>query len=107
MGCGCGSSSSSSQPVLTSNKNRIEPIENCDITHENLITWKNFLTCIKTNNYFTKAKIDKTTVNQFLGIVQSGLNYPTNYCYFYEQLDFFRTNILPNLITNVSECIYQ
>lgn len=106
--CGCGSTLNNtttfrpySAPVSTGSS-----IE-CDITKENLITWKNLLSCIKTNNYYTIANIPEFNVNKFLGVIQSALNYPSNYCYYYDQLNYFKTFVLINIINNVPQCINQ
>ena len=104
-GCGSGSSSYNSQKNTSSSNRTI--IEDCNITKENLLAWKALLQCIKNNQYYTQANTSEFTINQFLGIIQSALNYTNNYCYYNEQLEFFKTNILPNYINNVPQCINQ
>lgn len=108
--CGCGSTNSNGSSKKLSAPNKlanVEKIATCDITKQNLITWKSLLSCIKANNYYKESKTNEFTVNRFLGIVQSGLNYPADYCYFYEQLNYFKTFILPNILENVPHCINQ
>lgn len=108
--CGCGAKnnggSGNTQRGVFLNAPE-EPVSPCDITKENLIAWKYLLTCIKENNYYSQANIVEFTVNKFLGIIQSALNYPSDYCYFNEQLSYFKTFILLNLLDNVPQCIHQ
>lgn len=106
MGCGCGSSSN--QEVGSSNvflSNSVQSNEPCDILQSNIVTWQNILKCVKTSGKLALIGLSEFNVNQYLGIIQSALNYPDNYCLYKPQLDYIKDTILPNIIENVTECI--
>ena len=103
-GCGAANKNNSSTHRQVSVARQVEQAP-CDITKEHLLLWKQILTCIKQNNYFVAADTPEFTINKFLGIVQSALNYPSDYCYFNEQLNYFKTFVLLKIIDNVPQCI--
>jgi len=82
-----------------------EKIENCLIDKELLTKWKSVLKCIKLNNRYTEANITISELNSSLGYIQSALNYPDDYCYYTEELNNFKNNILPRIVENVPSCI--
>lgn len=104
--CACGSGGlsqqSSGNPSLQRASNPIST--DCGLTKTVLKTWFAGLICIKLQDKFVAAGIGVTVLNQILGVVQSALNYPDNYCYFYEMLEYFKDNLLPSIIANVPEC---
>lgn len=107
MGCGCSGSSNTtnnSNIVNYSNVNNVIIPQNCTITEETLKTWKRLVTCVKDNNKLEQSGLTEFTANQILGLIQSALNYPENYCTYHLQLDFFINNILILIIANVPEC---
>lgn len=84
MRCGCGNLSVSNSPAV----NEYMPLPhkpcveiNCTYTLEQLIGWKDRLNCIKSTLVGQDASI-----NRYLGTVISAINYPTNLCYFYNEL---------------------
>lgn len=78
---------------------------NCEITSEILINWQNILNCIKLSQKYSLLNLPLQKVNMLLGIIQSGINYPDDYCYYEEQLQEFKNIILPLILTNAAECI--
>jgi hypothetical protein len=104
MGCPCGSSGSTVNIAPAHTYRPPEVVINCDLNQSVLKTWMGALQCIKTQDKFVQAGIALVTTNQILGILQSGLNYPENYCYFFPQLEFFKDNLLPKIVINVPEC---
>lgn len=104
--CGGGGGGGGYDSSFISRSNNSTPSNtDCDITLENLTTYKNMLLCIRNNNKYVQAKIAFTTVNMYMGIIQSALNYPDNYCYYMESIANFQSSILPLIVANVSECL--
>ncbi len=79
--------------------------ENCTITRELLQSWQNALKCVKQKGKGDLINMALASINQVLGILQSALNYPDNYCYYTPELEAFKSIILPQIIANVPECI--
>lgn len=79
----------------------------CGLTKEILQTWRAALKCVKQKGKQAEIGLALSQVNQMAGFIQSALNYPDNYCYYYEQLQYFQEAILPQIVTNVPECINQ
>jgi hypothetical protein len=104
MSCGCSSSGGSSNGGIYPSPTAIPNVA-CDITQANLNSWKNSLECVKLHNKLDLIGLVEFNANQFLGVLQSALNYPDNYCLYKAQLDFFKDNVLINIVANVPECI--
>lgn len=104
--CGCGGGGGGSSTATDGYIAYSAPVipTECGLTRTVLNTWMTALICIKLQDKFEKAGINVVSVNQLLGLLQSALNYPDNYCYFYEQLQYFQQSLLPSIITNVPEC---
>lgn len=103
MGCNCASTYTTNVPI-----NNITPIvqpEDCELTGILITTWQSILQCVKDSNKLGLIGLNTVTANQYLGILQSAINYPDNYCYFIVKLQEFQINILPRIVTNVQECI--
>lgn len=108
MGCGCssggGNTSVANVANYSQNVKRSIP-STCDITRDVLIKWQNMLKCVKNSGNISAVGVAELAINQLLGIVQSALNYPDNYCYYSLQLNYFKDNILTKIVENVPECI--
>lgn len=110
MGCGScgGGGNTQSYPYMTAQHNNLQLAqqpENCSLTAEVLTKWLNILTCIRTQNKGYLVGLEGFTMNSLVGVVQSAINYPNNYCYYQPNLENFQTNILPLIIENVPECV--
>lgn len=79
--------------------------ENCNITKEMLLVWRGALNCLKSSGKYTLVNMNLHEVNRYLGLVQSGLNYPDDYCFYQDRIINFQTIILPLIVTNVPECL--
>ena len=80
--------------------------EGCDYTIEQLKTWQIKLVCCKDTLLYLKLGINAQTMNKYLGLVMSAINYPSNPCY-YESLlpnDFEQISNFIILITNSGQC---
>lgn len=77
----------------------------CQITGEILTNWQRILTCIKNNQKYSLLSLTLTKVNMLLGIIQSAINYPDDYCYYEIALNEFKNIVLPLIINNAAECI--
>lgn len=84
---------------------QIEQSENCEFTRSIIKAWLDSLKCVKENNKLTEVGLDLYSTNRFLGILQSSLNYPDNYCYYQADLITYQTEVLPKIILNVPNCI--
>lgn len=108
--CGCaggGSSNFKSNNVVTKQTKIItDPVE-CYYTIDILNSYKNLLTLVKIHNLYSKVGLNRASVNAHLGVLQSALNYPDNYCLFENKLDDFKNKILPKLIIHASEYLEQ
>lgn len=104
MGCPCSGGGGSTGGEIIYPPITHTQIVDCGLNRSILNTWMTALICIKLQDKFTQAGIGLVATNQMLGIIQSGLNYPDNYCYFYEQLEYFKDNLLPQIVANVPEC---
>lgn len=110
MGCApcaqAAANAASLQQTLLQNQSQSEPlVTDCGLNKQVLTTWLKMLDCVKRNQLWAETGLSLVPTNQFLGVIQSGLNYPDNYCYFYPQLQYFQENILPIIISNVPQCI--
>lgn len=118
MGCGCGGGGGNVAPVVNRSMQQtfnVAPItpstfnldENgiCSITSEMLQKWKAVLECVNSRGRLGEANLSTVSYNQILGVIQSALNYPDNYCYYKPQLLFFQNTILPKIVQYVQECI--
>lgn len=94
-------------PQSVSNRMVNVPEEGCTITEEMLTLWKTMLLCVKNTDKMAIINLPLVSVNQMLGIIQSALNYPDNYCYYIPQLEYFRSNVLLRIIENVPECLSE
>jgi hypothetical protein len=81
------------------------PDPNCTVTIEMLIQWRAILNCIKTAGKFEQAHLSEPELNTFLGLVQSAINYPDDYCYYMDRLTSFQQDKLPLIVGYVPECI--
>lgn len=101
--CGAAASTNNfSHPVQTF---AVPVNPNCPFNKTLLTAWKAILNCIKQTRKYQESGMSKVVVNQMAGIVQSAINYPDNYCYYEEQLVYFQSQLLPIIVTNVSECV--
>lgn len=107
MGCGaCAAAAAKNNQSYSLRKRQVVEVNiDCDYTKEIITNWLNALKCIKLNNKESQIGIDAYTRNRYLGILQSALNYPDNYCYFFTDLEAFKIDILPQIISNVPDCI--
>lgn len=104
MGCGCGASQVTVAPnsgvvlqPLTYNSS-----ENCIYTIEQLHVWLTKLICCKDKGLYLQLGSNAQTINKYLGIVMSAINYPSNPCYFKNDLDIISDFII--LIANTGQC---
>lgn len=98
--CNCGKGTSNIQSTLQ-NKTPVKTItapQDCFFNKEILQNYKNLLEQIKEKNIISEAGLTIKSINSYLGLVQSALNYPDNYCLFEQQLSDFRDKILPKII---------
>lgn len=104
MGCGCssGTSTDTNQVVNTANRVVTSP-ENCFFDKDILLQYKNIVEIIKNNDLYSTVGMTIQQSNSYLGIIQSALNYPDNYCLYESQLTTFKDTILPNLLIHVAE----
>lgn len=77
----------------------------CSLTKEVLEAWQKALTCVKIKGKGDLIHLPQASMNQMLGILKSALYFPENYCYYKPQLEYFQVNVLPQIITNVPECV--
>lgn len=107
MGCNCGGVAGGGNNGVQNRGLSFTPPSNtdCSITKQLLTTWKQILTCVKAQGKYTEANLTQFEINQLLGVIQSALNYPDNYCYYSVQLEDFQNNRLPIIINNVTSCL--
>jgi len=80
MGCGCSNTTSINSgftPAI-----QVTASINCMVDKDMLSNWKSKLECVQANNLYNIIGIDNATWNRLYGIVQSALNWTSNYCYF-------------------------
>lgn len=106
MGCSACSAAAVTNPNYT-RRTQEGYTGSCDLTKQVLETWKAALKCVKQKGKQAQIGLAMSQINQMAGFIQSALNYPDNYCYYYEQLAYFQDAILPQIISNVPECINQ
>lgn len=103
--CGCGKSmgvTSTSSTTMNANIRVIPPVEDCEYTIEQLKTWLKSLVCVKDKGIYTQFGINGQTMNKYLGIVMSAINYPSNPCYFQNDLEAIGNFII--IIINSGQC---
>lgn len=88
MGCGCNAKANNTNgftPAI-----QVSSAANCMLDRDILLNWQSKLECVQQNNLYNASGIglgiDTTTLNRLLGVVQSALNWSSNYCYFENQL---------------------
>jgi hypothetical protein len=103
MGCAsCGASRVGRIPPTQRTQVNFSVVENCPYTGEQLNVWLTKLICCKDKVLYKNLGITAPTMNKYLGIVMSALNYPTNPCYFQKELDIISEFII--LIVNSGIC---
>ena len=75
---------------------------NCEFTEAQLLSWKELLLCVKTNNLYADLGTTEGRVNSGLGMVASALNHTSNLCYFEKYLIELKPFILQ--ILNLGKC---
>lgn len=103
--CGCAGTGTPTQISGISQPNQSEQQVQCPLTREMLVIWKNAITCVKQNGKQDLIGLPGNAINAYIGLVQSAINYPDYYCYYWDQLQIFQSSILPRIIENVPECI--
>jgi hypothetical protein len=103
MGCGCGAGVVRSSPqVFVRQNTQTQAPADCQYTMDQLNSWLAQLICCKNKGLYTSLGINAPTMNKYLGIVMSALNYPTNPCYFQSQLGAIGDFVI--LIMNTGQC---
>jgi hypothetical protein len=108
MGCAsCGNKAGTGGKTPAVRPTKKAKTENADCIFKGgiLIVWYNALKCVKDTGKLGLIGITSHQANKHLGIIQSALNQPDNYCLFETQLTDFYTNILPRIIENVPNCL--
>jgi hypothetical protein len=100
--CGCSKSPVTPGPNIQRQQVNVIPIEDCTYTLDQLRTWYSILVCCKDQVLYPQLGINAQTMNSYLGITGSALNYPTNPCYFKDNLDIIGNFII--LITATGKC---
>lgn len=83
----------------------VTPSEDCPITKEIVKMWQKAVICVKAKGELSKINMTTRTANSVLGLIQSALNYPDNYCYYEAELRDFQNNNLPLILEYVQECL--
>lgn len=108
MGCGCGGGSNVAITYNGSNEEAVRvyrpPTVDCNFDTTILLKYQSMLQCCKDTGKLSLIELTTKECNSYLGYLQSALNYPDNYCYYYEQVNNFSTNIVPRIINNVINC---
>lgn len=105
MGCGCNSGVSTQEKIGNNINYPVIPrIANCTITETTILKYKSMLECCKSTNTLSLINLTVIQCNSYLGYFQSALNYPDDYCYYYEKINNFTESILPLIINNVYNC---
>lgn len=104
MGCASCGSNKLVRPITNVQRTQVNfaPVEGCTYTMDQLNTWVTKLICCKDKVLYLQLGINAQTMNKYLGIVMSALNYPTNPCYFQTDLDVISDFII--LIVNSGRC---
>jgi len=110
MGCGCGgggnassNKTSNATPVLKLQTKK----EDCTITKEAIQKWMTIIKCVSAKDKLKELGLSEFNINQTLGIMQSALNYPDNYCMYEIHLDAFQNDVLIKIVASVPECLNQ
>lgn len=77
--------------------------EDCTYTLDILNAWTRMIVCFKDKALYLNYKIAPSYVNKALGIVLSAKNYPSNPCYFQDDLDQINEKLII-LIIGIPEC---
>ena len=104
MGCGCGASrvtTPSSSPNIVRESTQV-PSGDCQYTMSQFQAWLNKLICCRDKGLYTQLGVNAQTMNKYLGLVMSALNFPTSPCYFQSSLTPISDFII--LITNTGQC---
>lgn len=91
--CGCSGTGVKIKPKAISNA----VIEPCDYTVEQLQSWNERLLCVK-NSGLSQSN---TTINIYLGVIQSALNTPAYICFFKLNLDIIFNYIQELILNNI------
>ncbi len=100
MGCGCQSGNKSEEKSFSQRSISITSPEDCYYTGEILINYLNLLNVVVENDEYSLYSLSKPQVNAYLGLIQSAINNPDNYCIFEKELDKFKNKVLPKLLMN-------
>jgi hypothetical protein len=76
--------------------------ENCEYTTSQLNVWLSKLICCKDTGLYVTLKIKASTLNKYLGIVGSAINYKSHPCWFKKELDNIANIII--IIENSGKC---
>lgn len=105
MGCGCGARAVAPTPpspgVFVRDAMQPAPSD-CQYTLDMFQVWLTKLICCKNKNLYIGLGINAQTMNKYMGLVMSALNFPSNPCYFQTQLGPVNDFII--LITNTGQC---
>lgn len=106
MGCGCGASrvttTTSSVPSANAMLALSQDPSDCQYTMDQFQIWLTKLICCKDKRLYVQLGISAQTMNKYLGIVMSALNYRTYPCYFQADLGPISDFII--LLTNNGQC---
>jgi hypothetical protein len=103
MGCStCGKITTTAPVPVTQSSQILVNDPTCTYTMDQLNNWSKILICCKDKMLYISLNISPSTLNQYLGIVLSALNYPTYPCYFKSQLDIIEDTIM--MIQNTGQC---
>lgn len=86
MGCGCGTMANNAPYTGFTPAIQVTASVNCMVDRDMLLNWQGKLNCVQQNHLYDAVGIDTTTLNRLSGVVQSALNWTSNYCYFEHQL---------------------
>ena len=85
-GCGCGTASNNAPYTGFTPAIQVTAALNCMVERDMLLNWKSKLDCVQAKHLYSVIGIEVATLNRLSGIVQSALNWTSNYCYFEHQL---------------------
>lgn len=94
MGCPCENNSTTPFASVANVKKAANQVTDCTVTKEQIETWLNLLQTAKKNG----SSVSEQLLNSNIGIMQSALNYPNNYCYYQQRIDIFKEFVLPKLM---------
>lgn len=85
MGCGCNAKTNTSNTGFTP-AIQVSAAKSCMLDRDILLNWQSKLECVQNKNLYEVVGIDVYTLNRLSGLIQSALNWSSNYCYFEIQL---------------------